>query len=49
MNIKALLTLLIITALMTFGSHSKMLYTFSIMRHGATYAPNDLYDGKETK
>ena len=28
---------------------AKMLYAFTLARHGAVYPPNDLYDGNETK
>lgn len=31
------------------GVQSKLLYTFTIARHGAVYPPNDLYDGNQTK
>ena len=26
-------------------AHTKMLYTFNVIRHGAIYPKNDLYDG----
>lgn len=31
------------------AAQTKMLYTFNIIRNGASYPNNDLYDGNSTK
>ena len=31
------------------GSQTKMIYTYSLMRHGAKYPSNDLYNGGESQ
>jgi len=41
----SILNLLTILALIFLGCQTKMLYTFSVLRHGAAYPSNDLYDG----
>ena len=46
---RKIITVLLITFISIVGIESKMLYTFSLMRHGAEYPKNDLYDGNETK
>jgi hypothetical protein len=44
-----ILTLIFVAAVLNVVAQSKIIYTFSVMRHGAVYAPNDLYDGNQTK
>ncbi len=49
-NYKAIDTLsLLVVALFMVHIEAKMLYTYTIARHGAVYPPNDLYDGNQTK
>lgn len=43
------LYLVIALALFVAVAETKMVYTFSMIRHGADYPTNDLYDGNETK
>jgi hypothetical protein len=42
------LILIVLAAVATLAS-SKLVYTFTLARHGAVYPPNDLYDGNQTK
>jgi len=48
MKSKCLLKLFIL-ALLALATHTKIISTLVIARHGAEYPRNDLYDGKETK
>lgn len=40
---------LLIFSLLILTTHCKLLYLFSMIRHGAIYPKNDLYDGNQTK
>lgn len=40
---------LLIFSLLILDTHFKLLYLFSMIRHGAIYPKNDLYDGNQTK
>lgn len=40
---------LLILALLILAANCKQLYLFSMIRHGAIYPKNDLYDGNDTK
>ena len=46
---KRSLYLVLAFAIFVAVAETKMVYTFSMIRHGAEYPNNDLYDGNETK
>ena len=43
------LYLVLALAIFVAVAETKMVYTFTMIRHGADYPTNDLYDGNETK
>ncbi len=47
MHSKILMTL--VFAALIIAGQSKILYTLAVVRHGAEYPRNDLYDGNQTK
>ncbi len=40
--------IILISIFLLLGANTKLLYVFSMIRHGAIYPKNNLYDGNET-